>query len=330
MHSIPTSRSSVAGLAAPLLCALALLLAAQPATATEAGANIRRSPGESAAFTLAGTNGYTLHFTSEKGLLEIVVSQERPAQATISPTGKLIPADTSGNTRESIYFLRGVSRDLSTISADLGPAGSVDLVFQPSGEREVTRFNLHGKSEKCVGAAKVVRRLGSFVGSVSFHGENGYTSAAATSVPGTIGTSPFRNCTTLPRHQGRDEAEEPARSPEEAFLSATGTVSFLALHNAEESRFNALSGETLGPDMSVLRVVTAVAGPRLFSYDRDGGRAAVRPPAPFSGSARYRASRGGTPTWTGNLSVDFPRVVQPLTEPGSDVRLKIFGVGMGR
>ncbi|HET9591740.1 MAG TPA: hypothetical protein VFP17_02385, partial [Solirubrobacterales bacterium] len=192
-------------LAIGLLLASALALIAVPTkAAASASANIRKSPAPSAAFTLPGTNGYSLYFKSEKGLLTIIASQRRPAQATIATDGTLVPARL-GPTSESTYVYFGVSRDPGTIEADLGAFGKVTLSFQPSGAKKVTSVDLSDKTEKCTGATKVVRRLGSFVGSLSFHAENGYTNAEATSVPGTVGTSPFRNCSTVPKHPAEDE-----------------------------------------------------------------------------------------------------------------------------
>jgi hypothetical protein len=294
------------------LLAAAVLGAAVPATAAaDASPNIRHSPGDSAAFTLPGSNGYSLYFKSENGLLTIIASQRRPAQPTIAANGKMVGGRV-GPTSESIYSLSGVSRDPNTIEADLGAAGRVSLAFQPSGEKRVTVVDLAGKSEECVGATKVVRRLGSFVGSVSFQGENGYTTAEATSVPGSVGTSPFRNCTQLPKRPQEEEVlpERPT------FLLVSGDAALLALRDREVAHFTALEGEVLDGGLNVLRAATAAGDPGLFSFSPAGTRASVRPPAPFSGTGVYRDPRGAPPTWSGNLSVSFPGVQQPLSGEG--------------
>jgi hypothetical protein len=299
-------------LAATLL--LAMLAATLPATAlADASSNIRHSPGDSAAFTLAGSNGYSLYFKSEKGLLTIVASQRRPTQPTIASNGELVPGRI-GAASESTYAVGGVSRDPRTIEADLGAAGKVSLVFQPSGERKVTMVDLSEKSEKCVGATKIVRRLGNFVGSVSFHGENGYTTAEATSVPGTFGISTFRNCTQPPKHAPQEEVlpERPT------FLSVGGETGLFALRDAHQSRFFALGSEKLDGGLLVFRMATATGKPSLFSFSSDGLRASVRPPAPFSGTGIYSDTQAGSPAWGGDLSVSFPGVQQPLTGEGTE------------
>jgi hypothetical protein len=307
------------------LLVIAALAAALPAMATaDASSNIRRSPGDSAAFTLAGSNGYSLYFKSEKGLLTIVASQRRPTQATIAPDGTLVPARI-GAASESTYAVRGVSRDPGTIEADLGAAGKVSLAFQPSGEKKVTMVDLSEKSEKCIGATKVVRHLGNFVGSVSFHGENGYTTAEATSVPGTLGTSTFRNCTQHPEHAPQEEVlpERPT------FLSVSGEAALLAVRDASRSRFFAFGSEELDGGLIVFRLATAAGKPSLFPFSSDGLRASVRPPAPFSGTGVYRDTRAGSPTWGGDLSVSFPGVQQPLTGEGTDKPILKLGKKRG-
>lgn len=309
------SEKSVLGGARIWLLVVALFVGslAAAAPALGASANIRKAPGESAAFTLAGTNGYSLHFKSEKGVLTIIAAQGRPAQSTITPDGRVVPAKLLDTSSESTYTLAGVSRDLTTIDADLGRVGRVSLVFQPSGEKKVNGFDLSSKSEHCVGATKVVRRLGTFVGSVSFQGENGYTSAEATSVPGSIGTSPFRNCSTIrkPTHHGsKDTVSTPTV---EAFLAAFGHGAFIASRASDEARFAAIGFANLGPALSVFREASASGPPDLFGYKCNAMRASVRPLAPFAGTAVFQDSRHGPPTWSGDLSVSFPGAVTPLT-----------------
>ncbi|MGN6258122.1 MAG: hypothetical protein ACTHN3_10300 [Solirubrobacterales bacterium] len=310
----------------PVLLALACLAAAGPAAASgEAGANIRRSPGESAAFTLAGSNGYSLYFKSEKGMLTIVASRRRPGQATISPTGKLVPA-RRGATSESTYAVRGVSQDPTQISADLGPAGSVSLAFQPSGKKRVTFVDLGSKSERCIGAAKVTRRLGTFVGTVSFRGENGYTTAEATAVAGTVGTSPFRNCTTVRGAAGGPGAHNDPVPATEALFDVGGDASFFAFRDSDAAHFVSLDSEELSPGFFVLRTATAVGRSSLFSYGPSGTWANLEPPAPFSGTGSYRDPNAGPPSWKGDLSVEFPGFEQPLSGAGmTKPSLKLLG-----
>jgi hypothetical protein len=316
------------GVGASRLLTIGLLLAAVvPATASaDASSNIRRAPGDSAAFTLAGSNGYSLYFKSEKGQLTIIASRRRPAQPTIAPSGKLLPARL-GASSESTYVVRGVSHDPSTVEADLGTAGEVSLSFEPNGKKRVTMIDLAGHTEKCIGATKVVRRLGNFVGSVSFRGENGYTTAEAASVPGTVGTSTFRNCSHYPQRAG-DKPGRAVRPERPTFLAVSAkevSGSLLAIRDSETAGFIATGFEELGGGLIVVRTATAEGRPSLFSVGPQGRRATVRPPAPFSGVGVYRDPPAGPPTWSGDLNVSFPGVRQPLTGAGREPVLQLPG-----
>ncbi|HET7418662.1 MAG TPA: hypothetical protein VFJ61_13650 [Solirubrobacterales bacterium] len=309
--------------------ALALILpaalAAGPGTASaaEAGANIRRSPGSSANFTLAAANGYSLYFKEEKGVLSIVATRTQPAEPTIDASGGIGVVRTR-YANESVYTTLDSAPKAAQINADLGPVGSVSLVFHPSGKKRVTKVDLEAKGEDCIGATRIVRRLGTFEGSVVFHAENGYTSAAATSVPGTVGTSPIRNCTTAKGSAAGTEAET---TDTEASLSVYGAASFAASRTARGVTFHALSSEQLAPNVGVARLAVASAERSSFWFAGDGSRAGVKPPAPFSGTAAY-TSRAGSPSWTGDLSVDFPGLTQPLTGEGLlSPQLRIYPAG---
>jgi hypothetical protein len=299
---------------------LALILAAPAGAAGEAGSNIRRTPGDSAAFTLTGSNGYRLYFKSEKGMLTITVTRTRPLVASIAPTGKLIPPQR-GATTESVYTTRGVSRDPTKIEADLGDAGEVSLVFHPSGEERVTPVDLDSKSERCVGATKITRRLGTFFGSVSFQGEHGYTAAVAISVPGTVGTSPFRNCTTKRRRPAPGRAADSGGanqvSPLEAAFTVNGpAATLIAFRNSERSNYFVFNSEELSDGFFVFRTAQATGGPDLFSFRGDGKRAHLKPPAPFSGAATFADPPAGPRSWSGSLAVSFPGGEQALTGKG--------------
>jgi hypothetical protein len=283
----------------------ALAAAAAPTAADAAGeanSGFRHPPGESAAFTLAGSNGYTLNFKSEGGMLAVVVSRGRPPAPTISADGRLLPPARSGAV--ATYEIP-TGPDPRRIEADLGALGHLDLSFQPSGRREVNRVDLESKTEHCVGAARVVRRLGSFVGSVSFSGEDGYTSVEATSAPGSVGVSPFRNCSTLPGEEGKNRGHEP--SAWMTVMDRAG-VAFTAITGPDGALFSATAFSTPAPGVGAFRVAYARGPAGDFSL-LDGGRrgASLRPSSPFSGSGTYRPGAGsGHGSFAGSLTVEFP------------------------
>jgi len=75
--------------------------------------------------------------------------------------------------------------------------------------------------------------------------------------------------------------------------------------------------------IQIKRSIEGFAPSRSFSFEPDFSSAELRLPPPFSGSATLRhRSNAVTPSWTGNLSVDFvghPNV--RLTGPGVYVSL---------
>jgi len=295
------------------LAVAALAAAPGKALGHGANANLRHSPPPSGEFSVAASNGYTITVKSERELVTVNVSRERLATATIAADGRLVPRN-KGNYTESIYASRGTPRDPSRIEADLGPFGRIAVDFQPTGAKRVTTVDLSDKSERCVGATRITRHLGTFTGTISFTAENGYTTVEQTSAPGTVGTSPFRNCHT------RSDHRPPARAaagevPRVAAFNVFGSDApgFFAYGDRRSATFNAIWGEMIDGVVSVLRIAHASAGGSSFTYDESGASAALKPPAPFAGSGRFRDDPGEPPSWNGDLSVEFPGLEMPLT-----------------
>lgn len=307
------------GLGGAVPLGLIVALAALFPTGASAGAhaNERASPGQSAALTVAGSNGYTLFLKSERGMLVVLVSRGRPGAPTMSPRGRMIPA-SQGNVAWSSYATP-TPKDPGTIEADLGPFGKVSLAFQPSGETAVTNVDLENKTEKCIGATKIIRHLGTFTGTLSFHGENGYTAVDTTSAPGSVGTSTFRNCTTIAGASARASAAASPRRHDVALqMGGKSAPSLFASTDSSRSRFLALSGEVLTPQLSVLRIASASAGGSSFRFSPALDSATLRPPGPFSGSASFHDPPNGPAYLRGDLAVKFPGLTAPLTGPGFD------------
>ncbi len=231
---------------------------ALPVTAFAGASDSRKSPGTSAEFTVAGTNGYSLYVKSEGGVVSVAVANELPMVDTISAAGRIRPANT-GNVATSTYLTNGSPRDPNTIEADLGPFGRISVAFQPSGQTHVNRVNLKDKSRKCVGAERIVRHLGTFTGTIEFEGEGGYTTANVSSAAGTVGTSLFRNCTTK---VGRASASTASSSQSSTSLIATNPPSFFAAFaesNSPVVGFFASVPESASQQVILLRMAQAVA-----------------------------------------------------------------------
>jgi hypothetical protein len=316
-RALKTARRRLAPAAATVAV---VLLTAAPAHAAEAGANLRHTPGESANFTLPASNGYSLFFEKERGVLSITVTRSEPLEPTVDPSGG-VGISTGRYSDESIYTTSNPGPHAGVIDADLGLVGEVSVVFRPSGKRRVSTVDFEGKREDCVGSSKIVRRLGTFEGTIVFHAENGYTSAATTSVPGSVGTSPLRTCSALPQ---RTEVET---SDTEATVSVNGEATFIASRTPRGTYYRALMGEPLDPNVSVARIVSVAAPQTSFWFAPDASRARVRPPAPFSGAGTI-TTVAGTPSWRGDLTVDFPGLTQALTGEGMlSPGLEVFPAG---
>jgi hypothetical protein len=147
------------------------------------------------------------------------------------------------------------------IDADLGPLGRISVAFQPSGAVRVNKLDLSDKSKRCVAPSRIVRRLGTFSGTIEFAGENGFTTVSLASARGSLCTSPFRNCTTV-RH--RRAAEGPRGRPEPAGASlqvinrghgdeGASAAMFAALRKGREASFFATMAEALTPGLVVYR-----------------------------------------------------------------------------
>lgn len=273
----------------------------------------------SAEFTVPASDGYTLDVKSERGQVTVTVARERPPVATISTAGQLLPA-SEGSVAAATYRSQDTGQ-AGTIEADLGPFGHIEAAFQPSGERRITHLSQKGKTTGCVFPRRIVRNLGNFTGTISFRGENGYTSVDATSAAGSLGTSSFRNCST----------RKPA--PREVIVGQAGPDAFLSVFDGA-GRF--LSASTLGPGagfyassvellaggLSVVRTAEAHATGAL---DLDVARhvLTVRPPPPFSGSATFRRHHGAPSKWSGSLAVAFPGQTISLIGPSFEAQLRL-------
>jgi len=260
-------------------------------------------------FQLPASNGYTLQVKTERS--------------------QTIVSAWSGNRNVgATYSLHG-SVAGTAIHADLGPLGQVDVEFEPSG-REVFVTAPTRKGPKC----QVRRRLGTFTGTISFHGENGYTTAEATSVPGSIGPPASRRCGTVRATSraaapalGRRQVERVWTVPDATLMSRSksspgvrgdGTL-LLAYADLNAAYFSAYRIEVPGPQLAISRKVEVTDIRSSFFYRRTLGSALIHAPAPFAGEATYSARRGRL---RGDLTVEFPGLPpQPLTGPGFEAQM---------
>jgi hypothetical protein len=283
---------------------LIVLLSLLPAAASAASASL------SAAFGVRGSNGFRLDVESTGETLTLAASERRPPVATFSRAGVPKPGGVS-NGAASIYRLRAGSGP-RRIDAGLGRLGRIAVAFQPSGRTRVTRLGPEDGELACGRRITIVRQLGTFVGTVEFRGEGGYTSVRVARAPGSIGT---------PLPSGCASASRSPRGVELAAVDRRSGTRFEARTTATGAAFLATWRERLEGGVTVSRRAYAGAPRGTFDFDGDLTAAKVTPPAPFTGSARYLAAGSGTKRWRGDLSATFPGAAIPLTGPGFRARV---------
>jgi hypothetical protein len=232
------------------------------------------------AFRLKASNGYSIFVFGARAY------KDKPAAVTLLVTSKRDAA---------IYSVPAVVTETS-IQADLGDLGEIVVTFHPSGKPQTNRSRCGGKP--------VTFDSGVYEGTITFHGEEGYTAVEATRAQGSLDLLIDLLCPGAfgsiggPHLPGAQLDAYAGGSWESPHLRVVKNRPHAPAH------FEADVSEKHGR-VSVARYVGAIAPARTFEYDPKVQVATVRPPSPFSGTARFRKARSAN-RWTGDLSVDFP------------------------
>lgn len=260
----------------------ALAVAAGPAHAAEKQALL--VPG---AFRLEASNGYTLFV--------IAVSPYRKISGRVE-----VYAVTKG--RGVIYRAPATVTDTS-MHADLGDVGTISVTFRRSGR---------AVSVVC-GDRELRFDAGSYEGTISFHGEEGFTSVDAATVPGSLDYVRAicgEDLIDIESGSGRTRgAELFVRNP------ALGQEMIVSKRRPDAAAsISAWTREYTSGGIAIRRFAESRIPARDFIYDRRLHTATISPPAPFAGSARFDRGKKAGQRWSGNLTVDLPgRSDVPLT-----------------
>lgn len=255
----------------------------------------------SAEFSLPESDGYAISVTGRPKSLKISLAGGQPTRRHLV---------------FSVYTFSGTA-SAKGIHADLGGFGAINMRFEPSGKVRTTR--LPKAAEGCDGPRKVVRHLGTFVGTFRFEAEDETTTESA-EVAGSVGRPAEVICRFSTGESGKENHHHRNVPPPSPYLGATTTHNGLGFAAAVMSphrrrvSFVASSVEVTGG--AAIRRWAAVAGSRSeFQFDDRLTTATVSPPPPFSGSATFeRAPKSLPPIWSGSLAVSFPgRPEVPLT-----------------
>lgn len=254
-------------------------------------------------FQLPASNGYTFQ----------VKTQGSRTLVSLWRGGKV--AKTSAT-----YYAFG-SAGPDTIDADLGAVGRIDVQFVPSGQTRTVTIRPPRADSDCLQPQRVTRELGTFTGTISFHGEDGYSTVEAVAAEGSVGpelTSRCRRHARHPLHEGPQNVER-VSIEENAFLFAhqpdtdatAGPTLLLVSTSSRRARYFVDKIEVVRPGLSIERGARAIAPRSSFTYEGDLSSATLRPPSPFSGEATYSQKLHQL---SGNLTVSLPGIpAQPLT-----------------
>jgi hypothetical protein len=280
----------------------------------------------SAEFTLRASNGY-----------RVTVSADAEGQTDD------VELDADGPDGDVQYRVPGkVTAD--RIQARFGDLGRVSVRFRPSGRLRDVRVPRKCMKER---PAVVTSRLGSFVGTIRFHGELGFTQVSAHSAQGGTG-DPLSNTPRKLQCEFHESAAERERELESVRLNgspANANISFGAsrlfgdLPVPSESHaplppegdrylFIVLASEKVGP-MSILRSSAALGESTDFVFDPALTSATVTPPAPFVGSGDLLRQPDGRDNWTGSLAVPLPGL-GTVSLTGGKATLETVASGLGR
>jgi hypothetical protein len=272
-----------------VVLAFSLLVLASPSLAH---ADPLPAPG---GFRLSAANGYSLS----------VLSGQSPK------TGAGIVLLRVRSPSAQVVYGSPATVTATSIEADLGSVGRIDVDFAPSGE-------LRTEKSPC-GEKPVPFDSGSYVGSIDFQGEEGYTEVHTTSAPGDMRMLLGFTCIESGNSEGFG-----GHSPEAQLIAQGPRFQFLAMKNSQTrpARFAASTQERRG-SLTISRTAEASARPGAFDFDVPEGFAQVSPPTPFSGEATYHRAPPKRPSWKGDLAVDFPgRSNVDLTGAGTRAGLR--------
>lgn len=278
-----------------------------------------QQPFTSGKVSLGGSGGYAIDIRAPGGDVIFLDAFNNPQQEL--PSGA-----------EAVYAVHPTSLLSSgVLAADFGQLGFISLSFVPRGKPRVGRVPRGCRGRRPRNAQ------GSYHGTISLHGENGFFEIERVRAGGTRHRS-FR----LVCAKGRARHPEVSRpladylgppigrarangSHLEAVSEANGRqLAFLA----QDFPHDTVDEEEAGlresrPGIETRRWVL-VSGPTTFQTSSPGAwprTGTVFPHAPFRGTATFSEDSVMTASWSGSLEVGFPGLTVPLT--GSDFHAEL-------
>ncbi len=172
----------------------------------------------------------------------------------------------------------------------------------------------------------LIDELGVFRGEFTFAGERGYSSAAATAIPGEVNRMPSGFCGFgIDRANGGVSDFLRSSHLIARARRANGTIAFAATaaHFDRGLGFAAELSEREGA-MKITRSASTRTrdSADALNHAEQSRSVLIGPPPPFEGTARFQDPADGPPTWTGSLSVALPGT-SPIALAGPDFAAKL-------
>lgn len=218
--------------------------------------------------------------------------------------------------RSAALYIVPAKVTATSIEADLGPFGRVDLVMRGSGREKTV-------SIRCSKGQKYPYETGVWEGVVEFRGEGGYAHGRATRLPVLPYISSYCGSGSG-RGESRGSDERPGARLKGISFAHGRVLSFQVNKNRPRARalFEAQIRERR-EGVKIYRFADGWLPTSAFRFDPDLRTAMLSPPAPFSGSASlYRRPNSVPPLWGGDLALEFPGRTVHLAGPGVNVNLE--------
>jgi hypothetical protein len=223
--------------------------------------------------------------------------------------------------QEAIYTAKGTVTKES-VDFDLGALGEVKAAVVPSGRKETL-------TSKCQGGEKQTVEGAEYVGTIAFHGEEGFTEAEATRAP--LSLTPLTELACPALTTDGQEGGDGVRGAGLGIKRKGGPSLKLAKNRPGARVFYQAQIKEKEGTVTVERSVGGYLDASALSFASSLKTAHLIGAAPFSGSAAYLSkslpsvSRPGKGLWRGNLTVDFPGHADvPIAGPG--FKASIFAV----
>lgn len=276
----------------PLALCLLAIDGAAPATAAPAAGAEPVSGAE-------GEVGVNLHFKAGGFVFKLENdSSDAEDQLTLRVSGR----------RQLVNYMVHGRVTENGIEAKLGKIGEISLAFEP------TQTRIGETPDRCRGEPRRHMK-GVYVGTFHFRGERGYVEVERGRIEGGMHVVPPRYCPPPEgAHRLQPTGRRAAREGEGlAVLSAGvrrrdhGTLFGVIANRRPDESSTAFIASTYEVREAVQIVHYAIAQARAstFRFDLGEGTAAVKPPSPFQGWARFRRGPHGHNSWRGSLRVSM-------------------------